>query len=79
MTSMTRFRYGLTVGELRKLIENKPENALVLVPADDHSYRHAHASFEPVRFEDGGSHFSEEYVEIPLGPDDFVDNCLIIS
>ena len=69
----------MTIGELKKLIKNKPDNVLIVVPAEDHSYRYAYAAFEQVRFEDGGTHMSEDYIEIPMGPEDFVDMCLVIS
>jgi hypothetical protein len=68
-----------TVGELRELIKNLPDNMPIVVPSEDHSYRYAYASVNEVWFEDGGDHMSEYFPSVPLDKDDFIDNCLVIE
>lgn len=52
----------MTKREFLKAIESAPDNALVIVPAHDHSYRQARPEVSTVLV-DGAGHFTEDYGE----------------
>lgn len=58
---MSRQHRHLTKAELLRKIESAPDGALIVVPADDHSYREAHVEESTALFDGHG--FSEDYGE----------------
>jgi hypothetical protein len=53
----------MTVGELKELIANLPDNTSVIIPTYDHAYRSCNADVSTALFEDGEwcQDFGEEY------------------
>lgn len=53
----------MKVGDLRKLIEGVPDDACVVVPAPDHSYREAHCQLT-TGLRAGRSEWTEDHGEL---------------
>jgi hypothetical protein len=56
----------MNVGELLELLQRVPQNATVVVPSGDHSYRVAFASYEMAEKDQEDNSLSELYDEIPV-------------
>lgn len=61
MSSVNRRRV-MTKAQFLKVIAEAPDNALVIVPSSDHSYRQAQPEVTTVLM-DGEGHFTEDFDE----------------
>ena len=52
----------MNVKELRKLLENEPDDAVILCPASDHNYRIANVSLDTA-LKDKDGNWTEDYGE----------------
>jgi hypothetical protein len=52
----------MNVRDLKKLLENAPDDALVMVPGHDHSYREAHCELT-TGLKEGRNQWTEDYGE----------------
>lgn len=50
-----------TVGQLKKLLQDVPDDTLVVVPASDHSYREVSASVTTAILDARYDHLSEDF------------------
>ena len=66
----------LTIGQLKKIIKDLPDNDLVLTNSQDHSYRHIYADYTSVL--KSGCYYSQDH-DIDLESEEKRINALIIG
>lgn len=70
----------MTVGKLKKLLNDLPDEMLVVIPSDDHSYSTVVWAAElQIRSEQYGDNLTEHYEEIPLRKGDEVITAVVIG
>lgn len=68
-----------TVGELKKLIADLPDDMKILVPSSDHSYYEAAVVVDEATYSKKYHHWSEHWEDIPLDKGDVKVDVLIVE
>jgi hypothetical protein len=69
----------ITVAELRHYLRNLPDDALIMVPGEDHSFKCVFPGLTTAVHAKEQDYFFEHYEEIPLQEDEVVIDVVVFD